>query len=476
MSVTEDALSVLPGVTAPHRTPAERVALGKEARRRLPLEAHAALPGEAADTVGLLRDQDRYRVPELVPIRYGRMLASPLAFYRGAAVIMAGDLAAVPHSGLTSQLCGDAHLSNFGVYATPERRLVFDVNDFDETLAGPFEWDVKRLAASLVLAGRGNGHKGKDRARTVRAAVTQYRTAMRGFARTGNLSVWYASLDIERAMSDLTQRAPAKERRRTQAALQRARTRDNADALRKLTRSEGGRVRFIDDPPLVVPVDRLFSDVDATTLRTALLAILQSYRDTLADDRRHLLDQFELVDVARKVVGVGSVGTRAYVLLLTGRDGTDPLILQAKQARPSVLEAWCGVSPYANAGQRVVAGQRLIQASSDIFLGWQRTHTPEGEYRDFYVRQLRDGKASAAVEEMNPHRLRVYGELCAWTLARGHARAGDRIAIAAYLGKRDTFEGAVAEFAESYADRAETQHRQLGEAAADGAVAVEHEG
>jgi uncharacterized protein (DUF2252 family) len=400
------------------------------------------------------------------------MLSSPFAFYRGAAAVMAADLAGLPRSGLDVQLCGDAHLSNFGVYRSPERRLVFDVNDFDETLPGPFEWDVKRLAASLSLAGRENGHGSRDRKRTVVASVAAYRTAMRQFARQGNLAVWYAGVDVERLMADLAPRASSTERKRARANLERARRSDSTRALAKMTVTEDGRTRFLSQPPLLVPLSELLPEVDAQVVHTSLLEILSTYRASLPEDRRHLLDQFQLVEVARKVVGVGSVGTRAYVLLLTGRDSADPLVLQAKEARASVLEPHVGSSRHANAAERVVAGQRLMQASSDIFLGWQRTREGDGAERDYYVRQLRDGKASAEVGAMRPRLLAIYGELCAWTLARAHARSGDRVAIAAYLGKRDTFDRAVAEFAEAYADRAESQYRDLRSAADGGELPV----
>jgi uncharacterized protein (DUF2252 family) len=444
--------------------------MGKAARHELPLDAHAEVGADPVEVLSLLRAEDRGRVPELLPIRYGRMLASPFTFYRGAAAVMAADLASLPSTGLQVQLCGDAHLSNFGVYASPERRLVFDVNDFDETLPGPFEWDVKRLAASLSLAGRSNGHDRQDRDKTLLTALRTYRTAMREFAKMGNLAVWYASLDIERALAEFAPRARSSDRKKTRAALQRARTRDNADALRKLTRKQDGHARFIHDPPLIVPISDLFSDADATVLWERLRETLTSYRETLASDRRHLLDQFELVDVARKVVGVGSVGTRSYVLLLAGRDDGDPLVLQGKEAGPSALAPYCGPSAFANEGQRVVSGQRLIQATSDIFLGWERNEAVEGGQRDFYVRQLRDGKASADVDDMDPQRLTAYGELCAWTLARAHARSGDRVAIAAYLGKQETFDHAVAEYAEGYADRAEAQYREVADAADSGVI------
>jgi uncharacterized protein (DUF2252 family) len=451
-------------------TAPERAKRGKLARRNLALGEHARVGGEAVDVVALLRADDRGRVPELVPIRHGRMLASPFAYYRGSAAVMASDLAALPDSGLRAQLCGDAHLANFGVFATPERRLVFDVNDFDETLPGPFEWDVKRLTASIALAGRANGHRRRDREKAQLATVATYRHTMRSFAKLGNLPVWYASLDVERAMTELASEITAADRRRTHARLDRARTKDNTDALRKLTQKVDGHARFLHEPPLIVPLSELLPDVEAAGVRGTLVDILRAYRGTLSEDRRWLLDQFELVDIARKVVGVGSVGTRAWVLLFRGRDESDALVLQAKEARQSVLEPHCGRSEYGNAGHRVVVGQRLVQAASDIFLGWERNQGIDGQTRDFYVRQLRDGKASVEVEDMDARRLGVYGRLCAWTLARAHARSGDRFAIAAYLGKTDAFERAVAAFAESYADRAQSQYRQLQEAAQQGAV------
>ncbi|MGZ4436196.1 MAG: DUF2252 domain-containing protein [Nocardioides sp.] len=455
-----------------HLTPRERSALGKAARRALPLEQHACTNGLLSDSTALLQEENRGRLPELVPVRYGRMLTSAFAFFRGSAVVMAEDLAALPNTGLEVQLCGDAHLSNFGVYATPERRLVFDINDFDETLPGPFEWDVKRLATSIALVARANGCDASARAKVVRATVARYRTAMREFAKMGNLAVWYASLDVDRAMADLAPRAKPQEVRRAAKALRRARRRDNVEALHDLTETAGGETRFVHDPPLTVPVDRLFPEADAMLVRRALVEILASYRSTLPENRRHLLDQYQLVDVARRVVGVGSVGTAAYVLLLVGRDGTDPLVLQAKEAGASVLEGRCATSRYDNAGQRVVNGQRLIQAASDMFLGWERTHEGDGEVRDYYLRQLRDGKASAHVDDMDPRHLEVYGQMCAWTLARAHARSGDRIALAAYLGKREKFEHAVTDFAETYAERSEGYYQQLQDAVSRGTVAA----
>jgi uncharacterized protein (DUF2252 family) len=456
-----------------HLTPAERVARGKAARLEVPLASHAVSTddGMRRDPVDILVQQGNDRVTDLLPIRYGRMLASPFAFYRGSAAVMAADLAGTPTSGLHAQLCGDAHLANFGLYATPERRLVFDINDFDETLPGPFEWDVKRLAASISVAGQANGHHRRERRATVRATVRAYRQAIRAFAGQSDLAVWYAKVDAEQLVRDLAPRMSAQTRKRTKAGLRRAHTRDNADALRKLTTTVDGRVQFINDPPLIVPLADLLTGVDAAAAEQGLRDVLRAYRSTLPEDRRHLIEQFRLVDLARKVVGVGSVGTRAYVLLMLGRD-SDPLILQAKQAQTSVLEPYCGRSRYANAGHRVVAGQRLIQAASDIFLGWQHADEGSGARHDYYVRQLRDGKASADIEDMNPRTLSVYGELCGWTLARAHARSGDRIAIAAYLGKSDTFDRAVTDFAESYAERTITDHSMLGAAATDGRIPV----
>jgi uncharacterized protein (DUF2252 family) len=444
---------------------------GKAARRVLPREQLAECPVGDLDVVGTLGAGDSSRVPELLPLRYGRMVASPFAYYRGSAAVMATDLDRLPASGLTAQLCGDAHLSNFGIYASPERRQVFDVNDFDETLAGPFEWDVRRLAASLVLAAREAGHDDAEARASVLTGAATYRTAMRTFAGQGNLAVWYASLDVERAL-DRLRGGPKADLKRGRRAVQRARGRDSAQAAAKLTERVDGRLRFRNQPPLLVRLEELVPEHDAVEIRTVLEDILQRYRTTLSHDRRHLLDQFRLLDVARKVVGVGSVGTRAWVLLLAGRDDADPLLLQAKEAEASVLEPFCGPSPYPNAGERVVSGQRLMQASSDIFLGWQETVGVDGVPRHYYVRQLRDGKGSADVATMAPRHLAVYARMCGWTLARAHARSGDRVALASYLGKRDTFERALADFGTAYADRAEAQFRQLREAVHSGRIAV----
>ncbi|MEU1176332.1 DUF2252 domain-containing protein [Streptomyces sp. NPDC005820] len=438
-------------------TPEERARRGKEARKRVPRSAHARWlpPVDRADPVAVLERQGRDRLPELLPVRYGRMAASPFAFLRGAAAVMAADLAARPHTGLTVQLCGDAHLLNFGVYASPERALLFDLNDFDETFPGPFEWDVQRLAASVAVAARENGHaEPRARAATV-AAVAGYRTAMLRLARLGELDVWYERIDADSLLPLLRS---ARHRRRAEASLTRARRRTSLHALGKLTERVDGRHRIIHDPPLLEPAG--VSD------SAALRKIFSDYRSTLPEERRLLLDRYRYVDAARKVVGVGSVGLRCFIVLLTGRDADDPLFLQIKEARASVLEAHLPSGPYTHPGHRVVAGQRLLQAASDIFLGWMTG--PQG--RAFYWRQLRDMKGSADVAGMTPAGLTAYARLCGTALARAHARSGDRIALAGYLGTGDTFDHAIADFAEAYADRTTTDHAALRAAIAAGVV------
>jgi uncharacterized protein (DUF2252 family) len=461
-------------------TPAERAQRGKAARSAVPRDSHAVYDPAAdrPDPVGLLERQAVTRLPDLVGVRYARMLASPFSYFRGAALSMAGDLAATPVSGLAVQACGDAHLSNFGVYASPERALVFDLNDFDETLPGPWEWDVKRLAASLEVAGRGNGYRSGPRRKVVTAAVGRYREAMRVFAGQGNLAVWYARAETGTLREQFGSQLAAREQRQADGAVAKARTRDSLQALAKLTRQVDGRPRIVADPPLVVPLSELIADsTDRATLETELRRLIGSYRRTLETDRRYLLEQFEFADMARQVVGVGSVGTRCWIVLMLGRDASDPLFLQVKEAERSVLEDFAGASKYANHGQRVVAGQRLMQAASDIFLGWQRTQIdPDGRPHDFYVRQLRDGKFSADIEAMTAAGMRAYGELCGWTLARAHARSGDRIAIAAYLGQAAVFDQAVAEFAAAYADQNERDHQALAAAVASGRVTASTEG
>jgi uncharacterized protein (DUF2252 family) len=449
-----------------HRTTQERAALGKAARAEVPRASHAAWAPAAdrPDPIGLLLDQASSRLPELVPIRYGRMLATAFTFYRGAAAIMAADLSATPRSGITVQLCGDAHLSNFGLFGSPERELVFDINDFDETLPGPWEWDVKRLAASLAIAGRNNGFTDKERTDVVLASLREYRDAIWEFAGMGNLGVWYSHLQIREGLPRLRAVLDKKNLKEAEKVVERAKTKDSLQAFSKLTRIVDGSPRIISDPPLLVPIDELLSPADTKQFLESSHDLIRSYRRTLLGDRRRLLEDFRFTDMARKVVGVGSVGTRAWVILMLGKDEDDPLFLQAKEAQASVLEPFVGKSRYANAGQRVVEGQRFMQAASDIFLGWQRTAGMDGVERDFYIRQLRDWKGSWAPETMVPQTMTIYGRMCCRTLARAHARSGDRIAIASYLGKSDAFDRAIAAFSELYADQNERDHAELAKA------------
>ena len=452
----------------------ERAAVGRAARSDAHRSSHATWepPEDRADPVTVLERQALTRVPELVPIRYGRMAASPFAFFRGAAAVMSADLARTPVSGLRVQACGDAHLSNFGVFAAPDRRLVFDLNDFDESLPGPWEWDVKRLSASFAIAGRENGFKRKERRGAVLEAARSYREAMRAFASQRNLEVWYARLDVEAAMADVEGEDP-KELTRLRKGLAKARAKDSLRALEKLTETIDGEIRFRHEPPLLVPGDEMLPGAEAPGPIEVLGEVLDAYRDSLPADLQQLLDGYRFRQIARKVVGVGSVGTRAWVVLLTGADDGDPLFLQAKEAEASVLESFAGASSFRNHGRRVVEGQRLMQASSDIFLGWCPAIGLDGRQRDFYVRQLWDWKRSAEVERLTPRGLEIYGRLCGWTLARAHARSGDRVAIAAYLGAGDAFDQAVVAFSESYADQNERDHAALVAAIDSGRVAAE---
>ena len=427
-------------------------------------------PGRA-DPVGLLERQAKTRVPELVPIRYGRMLVSPFTFYRGAALLMANDLASTPRSGLNVQCCGDAHLSNFGVFASPERRLMFDVNDFDETLPGPWEWDVKRLAVSMLIAARDNGFRGEgagtDRARHGRP----YRAAMGDFAGMKNLEVWYSHLDVESAIQEFGSQFKPKLVKRADKQVAKARTKDSMTAFSKLTEVVDGKARIVDQSPLIVPIEQLAQGTERDEMFEALRQLVRGYRETLEFDRRVLLEEFELVDFARKVVGVGSVGTRAYIALLLGRDGQDPLFLQMKEAEASVLEEFLDPSEFSNHGERVVVGQRLMQAASDIFLGWLHIDSGlDGKPRDFYGRQLKDWKGSAEIEQMVPKAMATYGKLCGWTLARAHARSGDRIAIAAYLGNSDSFDRAIVEFSKAYAEQNDSDYQALAAAVKSGRI------
>ena len=449
---------------------AERAAKGKAARADRPRSSHAELGAGERDPLAILAAQDESRVQELVPIRYARMLASPFAFFRGGAAVMAADLAETPRTDLTVQLCGDAHLSNFGVFAAPDRKLVFDCNDFDETCPGPFEWDVKRLAASVAIAGRQRGFDRKERRRAVLSTVAGYRQTMREDAAMRNLEVWYSRIDVDPALEALRPEADERSLRRAEKALDKARAKDSIRAYGKLTEEVDGRPRIASAPPLIVPIEELAGTVDVERL---LREVIASYRESLSPGRRHLAASYDYVHAARKVVGVGSVGTRAWIVLLLGRDEHDPLFLQAKEAGPSVLEPYVGASEYSHHGQRVVEGQRLMQAASDIFLGWVAATGVDGKERHFYVRQMWDGKGSADVERFSPPALATYGSLCGKALARAHARSGDRIAIAAYLGSGEAFDEALAAFAEAYADRNEADYAQLREAVDSGRIAVE---
>ncbi|MFD5784000.1 DUF2252 domain-containing protein [Streptomyces sp. NPDC126933] len=450
----------------------ERAERGKAARAQVPRSAHAVYEPapDRADPVDLVEAQSAARVSELVPIRYGRMTESPFRFYRGAAAIMAADLAATPRSGITAQLCGDAHLLNFRLLASPERHLMFDINDFDETLPGPWEWDVKRLATSLVIAGRANGYTRRQRAEIVRSTVRSYRERMRVLAGMGNLDVWYDHQDTAELEAVVAEGMNRTRRKRLSHVLDKARSRDNLQAFEKLTCVVGGERTITPDPPLVTPLEDLLPDLERRQLEQNLAELVSGYGDTLQSDRRALLGQYRLADMARKVVGVGSVGTRCWIILLLGRDGEDPLLLQAKEADVSVLARYVGGSAYENQGERVVAGQRLMQATSDIFLGWKRTEGIDGRQRDFYVRQLHDWKGVLEPEGMLPDGLRRFGVLCGATLARAHARSGDRIAIASYLGRGDSFDRALPVFGEAYADQNERDHAVLTEAVRTGRV------
>jgi uncharacterized protein (DUF2252 family) len=465
------------GAGVEHLSVAERVERGKAARAAVPRSSHGLFEPSPRrpDPIDLLERQAATRVPELVPIRYGRMLVSPFTFYRGAALIMANDLAGTPRSGLNVQCCGDAHLSNFGVFASPERQLVFDLNDFDETLPGPWEWDVKRLLVSMLIAAINNGFSVKDQERVVLEAAQEYRTAMASFASMSNLDVWYAHMDIEAKIKELGSQiqAPALAKR-AEKILAKAVTRDSMTAAAKLTHVVDGRRQIIDQAPLIVPLGKLIADGDEVPAFETLHQVFRAYRNTLEFDRRHLLEQFELVDVARKVVGVGSVGTRAWIALMVGHDDDDLLIMQIKEAEASVLEEFTAPSGFANHGERVVAGQRLMQASSDIFLGWIHVESgADGAERDFYARQLKDWKGSAEIEQMVPEGMAQYGKLCGWTLARAHARSGDRIAIAAYLGGSTKFDRAVLEFAQAYAEQNERDYKALQDAVSSGRIQAE---
>jgi uncharacterized protein (DUF2252 family) len=454
-----------------HLTLEERRQAGKEARERVPrssIEGWEPSP-DRPDPVELIEQQNVTREPDLVPVRHGRMMVSPFTFYRGGAKIMAADLQHIPRAGLNVQLCGDAHLSNFGVFASPERALLFDLNDFDETLPGPFEYDVARLAASFVIGARNNGFSRSDARSVTTEVIRAYRTSMRTFADMRILDVWYSRLDADEVVAKAASgsKRPSKAVERSRKMLQKARTKDSLQALSKLTEVVDGEHRIVSDPPVVVPARDLMAtySISPDAIGDVLRTLLRDYRASLSNDRRHLLERFELVDVARKVVGVGSVGTRAWIALLRGRDGEDPLFLQVKEASRSVLEDHLPKSRYRQPGERVVAGQRLMQAASDIFLGWTKGYEQD---RFYYWRQLRDMKGSIDVESMAPAGMAFYADVCGWTLARAHARSGDPVAIASYLGGGDRFDRAMTDFAERYADQNERDYEAFCEAIRSG--------
>jgi uncharacterized protein (DUF2252 family) len=468
----EDSGGAAKPAVVPHLSVAERAERGKQARAKIPRSSHAAFEPDPSrpDPIDLLEEQAASRVPELVPIRYGRMLTSAFAFYRGAALIMASDLAHTPRSGITVQVCGDAHLSNFGVFASAERNLVFDINDFDETLPGPWEWDVKRLAASIAVAGRERGFNERERTTAVLATVEAYRNEVRTLAGLPELAVWYRRLDADQILKVAGTQITGRMAKRTEKMLAKARSEDSLRAFDKLTRVVDGEPRIVGDPPVIVPIREVESGQAGDEMFGRIHELVRTYRRTLQTDRRHLLEQFRVVDMARKAVGVGSVGMRAWIVLFVGRDESDPLFLQAKEAQPSVLERFVGKSTYPNNGERVVAGQHLMQATSDIFLGWEGTNGIDGVHRDFYLRQLKDWKGSLDPEVVRPTAMAAYGRVCGWTLARAHARSGDRIALAAYLGSGVTFDRAVAAFAETYADQNQRDFEALQRAVADGRI------
>ena len=454
-------------------TAEQRAAHGKEVRARVPRSVLGEWQPatDRPDPVDLLEEQAGSRVQELVPLRYARMLVSPFTFYRGAAYLMASDLAPTPRSGLTVQLCGDAHLSNFGSYAAPDRRLVFSLNDFDETLPGPFEWDVKRLVASFAVAGRDRGFNDARRERINLAVGQSYRESIRELAGMRKLDVWYSRLDVDRLLALAEEQLKPSEVKRFRKNVSKAQGKDSLKAFDKLVQTVDGRPRLVGDPPLVVPLEDLLPD-EFHHIEQALSDLLRTYRRSLRGDHRHLMEGFRFAGAARKVVGVGSVGTRAWIVLMLGNGDNDPLLLQAKEAQASVLEPFLGKSKHANHGQRVVEGQRLMQSASDVLLGWIRSSGVDDVERDYYVRQLWDGKGSALIEAMKPSTMVAYARLCGWTLARAHARSGDAIAIASYLGAGDQFDRALARFAEAYADQNERDHAALRAAADAGRVAV----
>jgi len=465
----------VPGFRPPDPSPQALAEAGKNLRRDVPRSSHAelSLGPDRPDPVALLEEQAATRVPELVPVRHGRMMESEFTFYRGAAIVMAADLAATPRTGLSAQICGDAHLSNFGLFGSPERRLVFDLNDFDETYPGPWEWDVKRLAASITVAGRDRGFTLQQRREAVLLTAKGYRDEMRTLAGRGHLEAWYRHVDADEALRQVAPQLKGSNRKQVQQMLAKARSHDSLQALGKLTRTVDGQLRIVSNPPVVVAVEDLLPDADAQQVGQSLQAVADAYRDSLPADVRNLFGRYRLVHVAHKVVGVGSVGTRAWIALFIGRDGLDPLFIQAKEAQMSVIQRFLPTDDPANNGERVVLGQRLMQAVSDLFLGWARTTGLDGQERDFYLRQLRDWKGSLDLNVVEPVGLALYGRLCGATLARAHARSADRMTLAGYLGNSDTFDRAIADFAEAYADQNARDYAAFRAAIDQGRLAAE---
>jgi uncharacterized protein (DUF2252 family) len=463
-----------------HLTVDQRVARGQDSRKRVPRRSHGRWERAAdrPDPIALLEEQAASRVPQLVPIRYGRMLVSPFTFYRGAALIMAADLADTPVSGVSVQLCGDAHLSNFGLFGSPERRMLFDINDFDETLPGPWEWDVKRLAASFEIMGRDRGFTAADRRAVVMAGVGEYRDRMRQAAGMGSLEAWYEHLEAGVLLKMVRKEVRVKrvgrgEGEAVEEMVAKARTRDSTRVLARRADQIDGELRIVADPPVIIPIEDLVTPGSEWENPAPLVKkLLSSYRRTLGREH-HPLEEYRYVHVAYKMVGVGSVGTRCYIMLLTGRDHNDPLFLQIKEAQPSVLERFLGKSAYRHHGERVVAGQRLMQAATDIFLGWQSIKGLDGVTRDYYVRQFHDWKGSADVDSLLVPGATMYSRLCGATLARAHARWGDRIAIASYLGKGDAFDQAIADFSAAYADQNERDYEAFAAAVGSGRLVAQ---
>jgi uncharacterized protein (DUF2252 family) len=452
-------------------TPEERAAMGKGARQEAPRSSHAdwAPAADRPGAVEILEAQAAERVPELVPLRYARMLTSPFAFYRGAAAVMAADLASTPSSGLVVQACGDAHLANFGAYGAPDRSLVFDINDFDETHRGPWEWDLKRLAASLEIGTREIGLNDDERRTIVLAACDAYRLAIHGFSEMGHIDLWHLRNVVDVEAIRRAHAVAKSDRRALMKTVDKALAKDRMRALSKLTRRVDGEPRFISDPPLIVPIEELAGE---TLGEAEADMVVDRYRESLPYDRRRLLDRYRFVHLARKVVGVGSVGTRAWVALFVGRDEGDPLFLQIKEADPSVLEPYTGAAAFRHHGQRVVEGQRVTQAASDILLGWLTSPGLDGNEHDFYVRQLWDEKGSFDISTMSPYAIEIYARACGSVLARAHARTGDSIAIAAYLGNSDRFDQAIAAFASAYAEQNQRDYEELTAAAGSGRITV----